>query len=239
MNFDTLGPEKCTKNVAYEGGIPFDINSLNFEYHMSNRPASQLNEKLNVVVNGKSMKLSPRFIEFLGTINWPDDVQLNFFPAERGIYFAITESLIKKYFPKARVYPTTDYPDYIKNLAIQDCAICPFPFGNTNGIIDSLKIGLPTFVLKGKEICSSAEYELLNFCDLGDFVFSSQEEMAAALTSFLYKKKLRLSLTENFQKNANYYLTKNDISKAQRIRAESWSDWITNHIVEYETKEIR
>ena len=233
LNFDTAGPEKCTKNVAYEGGIPIDINSLNFEYHMSNRPASQLNEKLNVVVNGKSMKLSPRFIEFLGTINWPNDVQLNFFPAERGIYFAITESLIKKYFPKARIYPTTDYDDYIKNLAIQDCAICPFPFGNTNCIIDSLKIGLPTFVLKGNEICSAAEYELLNFCDLGDFVLSSQEEMAAALTNFLHNKKLRLSLTEKFQTNANHYLTTNNVAKAQRIRAQSWSNWITNHIVEY------
>jgi len=234
-NFKTTGPEKCMQTTFYEGGIPVDYSSLKFEYSILNRPSSDLNDKLNVVINGKSMKLSPRFMDFLNTIAWPDDVQLNFFPGERGIHHVIVKNFIKKQFPNANVYPLTNYADYMKNLSIQDCAICPFPFGNTNGILDSLKIGLPTFVLKGNEICSAAEYELLNYFDLGEFVSNSPREMAASITDFLKNKKLRLSLTENFQTNANYYLTANNVAKAQRVRAESWLDWIKNHIVEYNT----
>jgi len=66
-------------------------------------------------------------------------------------------------------------------------------------------------------------------------VSNSPREMAASITDFLKNKKLRLSLTENFQTNANYYLTANNVAKAQRVRAESWLDWIKNHIVEYNT----
>jgi hypothetical protein len=179
------------------------------------------------------MKLSPRFIEFLSTINWPENVQLNFFPGERGIHHAIVENFIKKYFRNSKVYPMTTYADYMKNLAIQDCAICPFPFGNTNGIIDSMKIGLPTFVLKGEELCSFPEYELLNFFCLEEFVSNTQEEMAESIVNFLSNKTFRQSLSEKFQKNASFYLTNNDVSKAQKIRGETYSEWITSHILDY------
>ena len=231
--FHTTGPEKCTQTAPFMGGIDIEYNSLNFEYCIPNRPASDLNDKLNVAINGKSMKLSPRFIEFLSTINWPENVQLNFFPGERGIHHAIVENFIKKYFRNAKVYSLTDYADYMKNLAIQDCAICPFPFGNTNGIIDSMKIGLPTFVLKGEELCSMPEYELLNFFCLEEFVSNTQEEMAESIVNFLSNKTLRQSLSEKFQKNASFYLTNNDVSKAQKIRGETWSQWITCHILDY------
>ena len=236
-NYITTGPEKCTRDTFYEGGIPVDYSSLKFEYSILNRPSSDLNDKLNVVINGKSMKISPRFIEFLSTIKWPNDVQLNFFPGERGIHHVIVKNFIKKQFPNANVYQLTNYADYMKNLSIQDCAICPFPFGNTNGILDSMKIGLPTFVLKGDEICSVAEYELLNYFDLGEFVFNSQKELAEKITNFLADKRLRLSLSEKFQTNANFYLSQNNVEKAQRIRAASWSNWITNHILEFDNLE--
>jgi hypothetical protein len=234
-NFQPTGPEKCTQSASYEGGIHIEYSSLSFEYNILNRPVSDLNDKLNVAINGKSMKLSPRFIEFLSKINWPTNVQLNFFPGERGIHHAIVENFIKKYFPYAKVYPLTNYADYMKNLAIQDCAICPFPFGNTNGIIDSMKIGLPTFVLKGEELCSVAEYELLNLLELEEFVSNTQEEMAKSIADFLKNKKLRLSLSEKFQKNADFYLTKNDVSEAQKTRGDTWSKWINSHIVEYKS----
>lgn len=231
--FHTTGPEKCTQTAPFMGGIDIEYNSLNFEYRIPHRPASDLNDKLNVAINGKSMKLSSRFIEFLSTINWPENVQLNFFPGERGIHHAIVENFIKKYFRNSKVYPLTTYADYMKNLAIQDCAICPFPFGNTNGIIDSMKIGLPTFVLKGEELCSFPEYELLNFFCLEEFVSNTQKEMAESIVNFLSNKTLRQSLSEKFQKNASFYLTNNDVSKAQKIRGETYSEWITSHILDY------
>ncbi len=50
------------------------------------------------------------------------------------------------------VYGSLDYPAYLKVLNTMDMFVSPFPFGNTNGIVDSFTMGLPGVNLCGREV---------------------------------------------------------------------------------------
>jgi predicted O-linked N-acetylglucosamine transferase (SPINDLY family) len=50
------------------------------------------------------------------------------------------------------VYGSINYPRYLKILNTMDMFLSPFPFGNTNGIVDSLTLGLPGVNLCGAEV---------------------------------------------------------------------------------------
>lgn len=53
---------------------------------------------------------------------------------------------------EARVYEHLSYPAYLQVINQCDLFINPFPFGNTNGIVDTVRQGLPGVCLSGSEV---------------------------------------------------------------------------------------
>jgi hypothetical protein len=67
---------------------------------------------------------------------------------------------IRRFLPSAVVYPYMEYEAYLKALGACDLCLNPFPFGNTNGIVDAAALGLPFVCMDGPEVHSHADAEL-------------------------------------------------------------------------------
>ena len=52
----------------------------------------------------------------------------------------------------AIVHAHAAQPDYMRRLATCHMFINPFPFGNTNGLVDTVRLGLPGVCLTGPEV---------------------------------------------------------------------------------------
>ncbi|MFM0517104.1 hypothetical protein PQR08_06655 [Caballeronia jiangsuensis] len=50
------------------------------------------------------------------------------------------------------VVPHQDYMGYVNYLKNLDVFLSPFPFGNTNGIVDAFSVGLPGICKTGREV---------------------------------------------------------------------------------------
>jgi predicted O-linked N-acetylglucosamine transferase (SPINDLY family) len=54
--------------------------------------------------------------------------------------------------PGAIVHGFHDYAAYLARVNCADLFLSPFPFGNTNGIVDALTMGLPGVCKRGPEV---------------------------------------------------------------------------------------
>ena len=70
----------------------------------------------------------------------------------QGLLFPQLVRLIERYVGDATVYPHQPYADYMATLNRCDLFLSPFPFGNTNGIIDALTVGLPGVCKTGPQV---------------------------------------------------------------------------------------
>ena len=57
--------------------------------------------------------------------------------------------------PQAHVHESMPYEDYLARLRGCDLFLDPFPYGNTNGIVDTVSQGLPGVCMTGRE-CMNA-----------------------------------------------------------------------------------
>ena len=126
-----------------------------------------------------------------------------------------------------------DYETFMRQLSMQDLALCPFPFGNTNGILDCIHLGLPTFVLKGTDVCSSPEFDLLKYSGNEDCIFPTKGSLKLAIENFISDEDFRITLTDKFQKAAALCVEQNDIGAAQDYEARNFAIWINEHVKNY------
>lgn len=235
FNFQNTGNEKFTTNQAFLKGIhlPFALKPI--DSNLACQPRSVNSGPLSVGFNSIVMKLGPEFMEFLSQISWPENCKFNFFPAELGGRQLLSSNLIKRFFPTAQVHPVVEYEVFMQQLASQDVTICTFPFGNSNGMLDCLRLGLPTFVLKGKDVCSGPEYELLSACGLQDFIFPDKIELKKALETFLFDTDWRLQKQTQFRKIARDYISTNNIQQALDYELETMSSWFQSSIQDFKS----
>lgn len=232
--FNRSGKEKYFTYEGYKCGIhlPFTLKKI----PISSKNGCELMElqKINIGINAKVMKLCPDFIEFLKSIDWGKNAVLNFFPAETGTEYLICQKLLNAQFPNAIIHQMENYENFMKQLSEQNLAICPFPFGNTNGILDSMFLGLPTFALKGFEVCSSSEFQLLNTIGASFCTFNTKTEMVSAIERFVHQQKYREGIVADFKRLSQDYIKRNDRKKAQCYEAENFTKWIKQHVIDYE-----
>lgn len=233
--FKNSGKEQYFTYEGYKQGIhlPFTLKEINVSKNYC-RQAIVDSSKLNVGINAKVMKLCPDFISFLSSIDWGQNATLNFFPAETGTEFLICEKLLHEQFPTSVVHHMEDYEVFMQQLSEQDLAVCPFPFGNTNGILDTMFLGLPTFALKGFEVCSSSEFQLLNTVGASFCTFSTKAEMALAIEQFVHDKRYRNTVVKDFRRLTGKYIKRNNRMTAQRYEAENFKKWIKQHLINYD-----
>lgn len=236
LGFVNSGPEKLSIYEGYKEGMymPFTLKKLKSK--IVHDPISKLTKKLNIAINAKVMKLCPDFMIFLRRIDWPENTQLNFFPAETGTEYFACSNTIHRYFPTAKVHHMSDYESFMRELAVQDLAICSFPFGNTNGILDCLYLGLPTFALRGEEICSAPESQILSIHGLQEFIYLNKEKFSQAITKFLVDDDWRDSVCDVFKLKSELYRDRNNCEAAQQYEARKHQEWILNSIKLYDVK---
>lgn len=79
-------------------------------------------------------------------------VRFHFFTGLVGTSFLELALQVRRVLPSATLYMRTDYGPYIN--AVRKCRVhaASFPFGGTNSVIDSLRMGLPVVALEGREV---------------------------------------------------------------------------------------
>jgi hypothetical protein len=114
-------------------------------------------EVINIGVTASAMKINPPFLKTCKAIveaarvpvkfhfmtYWSEGIDLAY--VRKSIYATLPESNVD-------VYGSLSYPEYLKILNTMDMFVSPFPFGNTNGIVDSFTMGLPGVNLCGREV---------------------------------------------------------------------------------------
>ncbi len=114
---------------------------------------------VNIAVAATTMKLNPTFLRACQAIavrtlhTSGKRVRFHFLVGQaQGLLFPQLVRLIERYVGDATVYPHQAYADYMATLNGCDLFLSPFPFGNTNGIIDAFTVGLPGVCKSGPQV---------------------------------------------------------------------------------------
>ena len=154
---DYVGSEECFSETLLrlpKDALPYVPSALapaSVEYNLRENPSV-----VHIGVASTTMKLNPYFLKACAEIKARSKVPVHFHFAmgqASGVTFAYIERFLKTYLGKAvTAYPHQSYTDYLRTLHQCDMMINPFPFGNTNGIIDMVTLGLVGVCKTGAEV---------------------------------------------------------------------------------------
>lgn len=114
-------------------------------------------ETVNIGIAASLMKLSPSFLDACRQISVRSKVPVHFHFLTTGgnavalLYLSrvATQTISKAH---GTVMPSQPYMSYVSYLNDMDMFLSPFPFGNTNGIVDAFTVGLPGVCKTGREV---------------------------------------------------------------------------------------
>lgn len=112
-------------------------------------------EALQVIITASAMKLNPTFLDACREIGARalTPVEFHFMTGvPYGLTFERIRAVIALALPHAVVHGFHDYASYLTRVNEADLFLSPFPFGNTNGIVDALTLGLPGVCKRGPEV---------------------------------------------------------------------------------------
>ena len=153
---------------------------------------------VNVAIAATTMKLNPGFIETLVRIRREAGRPVNFhffMGAARGLVYLEARDFILRYLPDALVHPIMPYAAYMELINGCDLYLNPFPFGNTNGIVDVTALGLVGVCKTGPEVLEHIDEALFTRIGVPDWlVAKSNDEYVKAALRLINDDALRLSL---------------------------------------------
>lgn len=154
---DYVGSEQCFSEQLIrlpKDALPYVPSALapnSVEYRLRENP-----EVVQIGVAATTMKLNPYFLKACQAIRDRAKVKVHFHFAlgqSSGITHPYVERFIRTYLGNdATVHRHQPYHQYLVNLHQCDMMINPFPFGNTNGIIDMITLGLVGVCKTGLEV---------------------------------------------------------------------------------------
>jgi len=197
-------PECFYEKILLIDKIPFTDHSRKANYEHT--PSSN-GEPVRIAVNAKLYKINHQLITMCQGLakNAKAPVEFHFFPACRGLTYEAFSREIKLYIESAKVYPSMNYTNYIEQLRECDFALNPFPFGNTNGIADCARIGLPFVCMDGEEVHSYTDAALaqrLGYSD--DFVAQSLDEYTDKALAFINNSEYRQTISKSLIQNQRW-----------------------------------
>lgn len=141
--------------------------------------------KVRIAVCASIMKLNPRFLAACAAIRDRAEtpVEFHFFPAlaDGVVYWQLRKAVEHYLGADCAVYPHLSYGEYMGLLADCDMFANSFPFGNTNGIVDTITAGLPGVCKTGPEVHEHIDEGLFGRLDLPDWcVAQTVEDYVAA-----------------------------------------------------------
>ncbi|MDP9648704.1 peptide transporter [Paraburkholderia caledonica] len=154
---DYVGDEACFSEKLLKlpsDGMPYRAPAAMLELEL---PAEK--EPSNVVkiaVAGTTIKLNPGFLHTCAAIAREAGVPVEFHflvGQATGLVFPQVRNLIRRLLGKnAVVHKHQGYAGYMNVIAGCDMFLNPFPFGNTNGIVDTVWAGLVGVCKTGREV---------------------------------------------------------------------------------------
>ena len=112
-------------------------------------------ETLQIVITASAMKLNPGFLDACREIDArvATPVEFHFMTGvPSGLPFDRLRDAVVRAVPGAIVHDFHGYASYLARVNQSDLFLSPFPFGNTNGIVDALTLGLPGVCKRGPEV---------------------------------------------------------------------------------------
>lgn len=109
---------------------------------------------VRIAIPASTMKLNPVLFDAVARIGAAAGapVAFHFLPlAATGLPYFELSRIVRAHVPHATVFPEVPHDRYMARLAQCDMFLCPFPYGNTNSIVDAFHLGLPGICLDGEE----------------------------------------------------------------------------------------
>nr|WKF56558.1 UDP-glucose:protein N-beta-glucosyltransferase [Paraburkholderia busanensis] len=143
-------------------------------------------ETLRVIVTASAMKLNPGFLDACREISEraATPVEFHFMSGvPAGLPLDRMRDAIGQVLPRSVVHGFLDYASYLEHVNNADLFLSPFPFGNTNGIVDALTFGLPGVCKRGAEVFERIDGALFERVGLPSWTTadSIEDYIAAAL----------------------------------------------------------
>jgi HMW1 domain 2/HMW1C N-terminal len=143
--------------------------------------------EVHIAVTASCLKINPTFLNTCGTLarTSPTPVRFQFLI---GLALGVVERQVAKVLRAALgdaavCHGHQEFTKYMSILTDCDMFLSPFPLGNTNGVVDSLTVGLPGVCLRGPEVFEMIDSALFARAGLPDWLVADtiEDYLRAAL----------------------------------------------------------
>ena len=236
---DYVGSEKCFSEQLLrlpKDALPYVPSALapqHVEYRLRENP-----EVVNIGIASTTMKLNPYFLAALKAIRDRANVKVHFHFAlgqSSGVTHPYVERFIKSYLGNdATAHPHAPYDQYLRILHNCDMMVNPFPFGNTNGIIDMVTLGLVGVCKTGAEVHEHIDESLFKRLGLPEWLIANTvdeyiERAIRLAENHQERLELRRHIIEN---NGLQTLFTGDPSPMGKVLLEKFEEWKAANLAE-------
>lgn len=200
---DYVGDAACFSEMLLtlpSDGMPYRASAALPDQHPVHVPRLKP-ETVQIAVCATTMKLNPGFLEACAQIARKSKHPVHFrmlIGQAQGLVYPVVKRLVARYLGNtATVYPHQHYDEYMRIIADCDMFINPFPFGNTNGIIDTVTAGLVGVCKSGREVHEHIDEGLFGRLDFpGWLVTHTTEDYIHATVRLANDHALRADLSK-------------------------------------------
>ena len=236
---DYVGSEKCFSEQLLrlpKDALPYVPSALapqHVEYRLRENP-----EVVNIGIASTTMKLNPYFLAALKAIRDRANVKVHFHFAlgqSSGVTHPYVERFIKSYLGSdATAHPHASYDQYLRILHNCDMMVNPFPFGNTNGIIDMVTLGLVGVCKTGAEVHEHIDEGLFKRLGLPEWLIANTvDEYVERAIRLAENHQERLELRRHIiENNGLKTLFTGDSSPMGKVLLEKFEEWKAVNLAE-------
>jgi hypothetical protein len=201
---DLIGDPECfTEKLILlpKDGAPFRASAYASRVKIAKKKRGK-SPTIDICINSAVMKLNPGFLDTCKQIldRSTQPIKFHFLLGlAHGLVFLQANRIIKQHLGDAVVvYPHQSYADYMGVTAKCHLFLNPFPFGNTNGIIDCVTAGLIGVCKIGRELNEHIDKGLFDRLGFPSWLSTStNEEYISAALKLIEDHKLRDSLSKS------------------------------------------
>jgi hypothetical protein len=163
------------------------------------QPATQPapGEALRIAIPAVAHKLSWPLLRTLADVaaRAQRPLEFHFLTGTRGEQLLEAARQVRRELPQAIVHPALGYADYLARIAACQLHVASFPFGGTNSLIDSMRLGLPVVALAGREPHEQVDAAFLARIGLArELVAQNPEDLAGRILRLVEDDELRVRL---------------------------------------------
>jgi len=179
---DYVGSDACFSEKLLKlpkDGMPYRPSAAAEGLKVIVQPKSKPDVVL-IAMCATTMKINPRFLNTCARIVKESKVPVHFqflIGHAMGLSFPNLQRVVHQFLgPHVTVFPHQHYTAYMDVIAGCDMFINPFPFGNTNGIIDTISAGLVGICKTGPEVHEHIDEGLFRRLGLPEWLITQTED---------------------------------------------------------------